>query len=495
MTHLLSRRPAPETATSEPPASGHQPAANRIVRGRIVSGRIVAATAHRVLLQLRGDRRTIALLLVVPSLLLVLTHQMFDSQPEFDRVALSLLGIFPFTTMFLVTSVSMLRERTSGTLERLLTTPMAKLDLLLGYGVAFAVAATAQAAVTCGTAYGLLGLYTPGSPWIVVTTAILGAVLGMALGLLSSAFATTEFQAVQFMPAIVMPQILLGGLFVAREQMADWLQRVSDVLPLTYSIDALHEVGRTSLLTDTLLRDLGVVAGTAFGALVLGAFTLRRRSGTLRSAARRALILVSLVGVAVGGVWTVHHLLGDRTYVTTDEARIDGDAIVLRAPATGTLVDWNAGQGSVVHKDDPVGRIEIRGGFGRPTRVIRAPADGTVVVDAGLEGDLVTAGTELAVAYDLSAVRVTAPIDETEISEVRVGQPVDVSVDGYPGITFTGRVQEIHSAAARQPSAEEATGRFRPTTQVVPVDIAILDRGDRTLVPGMSATVQIHRDR
>ena len=179
-----------------------------------MSGRIVVATAHRVLLQLRGDRRTIALLLVVPSLLLVLTHQMFDSRPEFDRVALSLLGIFPFTTMFLVTSVSMLRERTSGTLERLLTTPMAKLDLLLGYGVAFAVAATAQAGVTCGTAYGLLGLYTPGSPWIVVTTAILGAVLGMALGLLSSAFATSEFQAVQFMPAIVMPQILLGGLFV-----------------------------------------------------------------------------------------------------------------------------------------------------------------------------------------------------------------------------------------------------------------------------------------
>src|SRR5690242_15833384 len=165
-------------------------------------------------------------MLIVPSLLLVLTNQMFNSRPAFDRVALLLLGIFPFTTMFLITSMAMLRERTSGTLERLLTTPMAKLDLLLGYGIAFAVAATAQAGVTCATAYWLLGLYTPGSPWLVVGIAVLGAVLGMALGLLSSAFATSEFQAVQFMPAVVMPQILLAGLFVPRTQMAGWLQGI-----------------------------------------------------------------------------------------------------------------------------------------------------------------------------------------------------------------------------------------------------------------------------
>jgi ABC transporter DrrB family efflux protein len=494
MTHLLSRRPVSGRPVAGRPVS-HRPGPERLVRGRIVSGRIVIATARRVLAQLRGDRRTVALLLVVPSLLLVLTNQMFDAQPAFDRVALSLLGIFPFTTMYLVTSVSMLRERTSGTLERLLTTPMAKLDLLLGYGVAFAVAAAAQAAVTCGTAYWLLGLYTPGSPWLVVATAILGAVLGMALGLLSSAFATTEFQAVQFMPAIVMPQILLGGLFIPREEMADWLQTISNALPLTYSIDALSEVGRTSLLTDTLLRDLGVVAGTAFAALVLGAFTLRRRAGTLRPAARRALLVVPLVGVAVGGAWTATHLLGEQAYVTTDDARIDGDAIVLRAPATGTLIDWNAGQGSILRRDEPIGRIRINGGFGRPTQIIRAPGDGTVVVDSGFEGNLVTAGAELAVAYDLSAVRVTAPIDETAIGDVHVGQPVDIDVDAYPDVTFAGTVQEIHAAAARQPSAEETTGRFRPTTQVVPVDIAILDRAGYTLIPGMNATVRIRQER
>jgi ABC-2 type transport system permease protein len=460
----------------------------------VVSPRIVVATARRVLAQLRGDRRTVALLLVVPSLLLVLTNQMFDARPAFDRVALTLLGIFPFTTMYLVTSVSMLRERTSGTLERLLTTPMAKLDLLLGYAVAFAVAAAAQATVTCGTAYLLLGLYTPGSPWLVVVTALLGAVLGMALGLLSSAFATTEFQAVQFMPAIVMPQILLGGLFVPRDEMADWLQTISDALPLTYSIDALGEVGRTSLLTDTLLRDLTVIAGAAAGALVLGAFTLRRRTGTLRPAVRRALLVVPLVAVAAAGAWTAQHLLDGRAYVTTDDARIDGDPITLTAPATGTLVGWSAGQGSILSKDQPVGRIEITDGFLRPKQVVRAPADGTVVVDAGLDGNLVTAGTPLAVAYDLAAVRVTARIDETDVDDVRVGQPVDISIDAHPGRTLAGTVQEIHARAARQPSAEAAAGHFRPTTQVVPVDIAILDGGGLTLVPGMSVTVRIRRD-
>jgi multidrug resistance efflux pump len=265
--------------------------------------------------------------------------------------------------------------------------------------------------------------------------------------------------------------------------------------PLTYSIDALDEVGRTSLLTATLLRDLTVVAGAALSALVLGAFTLRRRSGTLRPAARRALLLVPLVGIAIGGAWTAQHLLRAEAYVTTDDARIEADPITVRAPATGTLIAWSAAQRSVLHEDQPIGRIEIAGGFQRPRLIIRAPADGTVVIDSGLEGSLVTAGTQLAVAYDLSAVRVTARIDETAIGDLHVGQPVDISIDGCPDRTVAGSVQMVRAAAAREPSAEETTGHFRPAAQVIPVDIAILDRDRCTLIPGMSATVRIRRDR
>jgi ABC-2 type transport system permease protein len=264
------------TATMDAPA---RPAATHL------SPRLTAATAARVLRQLRHDHRTIAMMLVLPSVLLGLLYLLwkdvptFPGQPSiFDRVGLTMLGILPFVVMFLVTSIAMLRERTSGTLERLLTTPLARMDLLLGYGAAFGIAAAVQALVTVTIATTVYGLDVTGSIWLVVLIAVLDAVLGVALGLLASAFARTEFQAVQFMPVIVLPQFFLCGLLVPTDQMAGWLQAVSDVLPLTYAVDALQEVGRSATATATLWRDLGVVAGVALLALSLAAATLRRRT-------------------------------------------------------------------------------------------------------------------------------------------------------------------------------------------------------------------------
>ncbi|MFG1923781.1 ABC transporter permease [Cryptosporangium sp. NPDC048952] len=243
-----------------------------------MSPRVTAATARRVLTQLLRDRRTVAMLLIVPSVLMVLLRYVFNSDQLFDRLAPALLGVFPFIIMFLVTSVAMLRERTSGTLERLLTTPLGKLDLLLGYGIAFALAAAVQAAVACATAYWLLGLETQGQVWLVVVIAVADAVLGMALGLWVSAFARTEFQAVQFMPAFVLPQLLLCGLFTPREAMAGWLEGISNVLPMSYAVDALTEVTANTDITGVLVRDIVIVGGAALVALSLAAATLRRRT-------------------------------------------------------------------------------------------------------------------------------------------------------------------------------------------------------------------------
>jgi ABC-2 type transport system permease protein len=212
----------------------------------------------------------------VPPVLLTLFRYVFDGQPEtFDRVGGPMVGIFPFISMFLVTSIAMLRERTSGTLERLMSMPLAKLDLLLGYGVAFALVAAVQASITSAVGFGLLGLDTEGAAGLVVAIAILDALLGMALGLFLSAFATTEFQAVQFMPAVVLPQLLLAGLLVPREQMAEPLEWISYLLPLTYAYDALAQV-TTEGTVDWL--DVGVVAGCVVLSLALGAATLRRRT-------------------------------------------------------------------------------------------------------------------------------------------------------------------------------------------------------------------------
>ena len=243
-----------------------------------MSPSITLATAARVLRQLRRDHRTLGLVLVVPPLLLTLFKYVFEGREEvFNRVGPPLVGIFPFILMFLITSIAMLRERTTGTLERLMSMPLAKLDLLLGYGLAFALVAAVQASVTAAVAFGLLGLETAGPVWLVVLLAVGNALLGMSLGLFLSAFARTEFQAVQFMPAFVLPQFFLAGLLVPREQMARVLEIASDFMPLTYAYDALARATADDL-DSRLAADVGVVSGCIVLALLLGATTLRRRT-------------------------------------------------------------------------------------------------------------------------------------------------------------------------------------------------------------------------
>ena len=239
---------------------------------------VTLATAGRVGAQLRRDHRTLALVLVVPPGLLALLDYVFSAQPQtMARVGPPLVGIVPLVMMFLITSIAMLRERTTGTLERLMSMPLAKLDLLAGYGLAFAGVAAVQAAVTGTVAFGLLGIETAGPAWAVVALAVTNAVLGTALGLFLSAFARTEFQAVQFMPAFAFPQLLLIGLFVPRPHLPTTLEKVSDFVPFTYAYEALAKVASNDIDT-RLWMDLGIVAGCIVLALLLGATTLRRRT-------------------------------------------------------------------------------------------------------------------------------------------------------------------------------------------------------------------------
>ena len=241
--------------------------------------RTATATAVRVLRQLRRDPRTIAMLLVVPSALLVLVRYSFDDRPMvFQRIGLPLIGVFPLVSMFLVASIAMLRERRSGTLERLMSLPATKLGLLLGYAAAFAVVASLQAAATLLVGVGALGLDVAGPLWLAVVVSIANATLGMAMGLSLSAFARTEFQAIQFMPAFVLPQFLLCGLLADRSEMARPLELISNVMPLTYAYDALRSVADRPGVGGAVVGDLCISVGMTLLALGAGAVTLRRRT-------------------------------------------------------------------------------------------------------------------------------------------------------------------------------------------------------------------------
>jgi ABC-2 type transport system permease protein len=250
-----------------------------------MKSRITFAVASRVLVQLRRDRRTLAMLLVLPCVILTLLWWMFRDTAGvgFSALGPPLLALIPFIVMFLVTSVTTLRERSSGTLERLLAMPTGKGDFLGGYALAFGLVAAVQSLLAVLLSVFVLGLDVTGPGWMLVVVAVADAVLGTAMGLFVSAFARTEFQAVQFMPVVVIPQLLLCGLFLPRDAMPPVLEAISDVLPLSYAVDAMTAVSTTTSngfggVDASVWSDLLVVLGFALAGLALGAATLRRRT-------------------------------------------------------------------------------------------------------------------------------------------------------------------------------------------------------------------------
>lgn len=221
----------------------------------------------------------------------------------------------------------------------------------------------------------------------------------------------------------------------------------------------------------------------------------------LKRSTRIALTVILLVAVIAGAGVAVSYFLNARNYVSTDNAQVDGDKIMIAAPTSGTLEDWRISQGSVVHQGEVVGRVKIINAFEQPLMSIRAPVDGTVAVDNGVVGTYVTTGTQLAVAYNLDHIYVTARVDDTDITPVRVGQAVNIDVDAYPNAHITGHVVTIQDGAAAQfslfpQSNTQGTGTFQKVTQVIPVKIGFdnleaLNNID--LVPGMNVTVHIHK--
>lgn len=233
-------------------------------------------SVRRVLTQLRHDPRTLALIVIAPCLLMTILRWIYSNHIQvFQSVAGSMLGVFPMLVMFLITSVATLRERTSGTLERLLISPLSKVEFILGYAVAFGITAFIQGFLVTTYAVEVLDLQVAESRLSLIWIAVMDALIGMAIGLLVSSFAQTEFQALQFMPAFLLPQLLISGLLVPRETMPRVLHDLSNVLPLSYAVDATKKVLQNS---GSVAQDSWILVAFIIGILMLGSLTLKRAS-------------------------------------------------------------------------------------------------------------------------------------------------------------------------------------------------------------------------
>ncbi|RTE48300.1 ABC transporter permease [Actinobaculum sp. 352] len=241
--------------------------------------RLTFSTANRVLHQIRHDLRTLAIVAVVPLVLVWLLYELFDGEePLVSRIELTMLAVLPLTLMFLLTAVATVHERSSGTLERLMASPIRRGDIVLGYAAAFGLLAVVQSTLMTGFCYWVLDMQLVGGLAFVLLLSLVTAMVGIALGLFASAVSRSEFQAVQLMPVFVIPQILLCGLFGSRDDMAGWLRALSNFMPASWSVEALDVVASSETLTGHYWTSLGVVAAFAAIALLLATMTLKRRT-------------------------------------------------------------------------------------------------------------------------------------------------------------------------------------------------------------------------
>lgn len=237
------------------------------------------AIAARVARQLRHDPRTLALVTFVPSILAWLVHQIFDGEePISSQVEMTLLAMFPLLLMFLLTAVATVRERSGGTLERLMAAPIHKVDVIGGYALAYGALAIVQTSLLTAVCYWGLDMQLKGGIVWMLLVSLATALLGIALGLLASAVSRSEFQAVQFMPVFIIPQLFLCGFFVPTAYLPGPLERIAAVLPMTHTVAALEEVRLQSAPGQGYWKALAVMLAWGIGALVVASLTMPRRT-------------------------------------------------------------------------------------------------------------------------------------------------------------------------------------------------------------------------
>jgi len=235
------------------------------------------AIAVRVVRQILRDRRSVALIVIAPLVVMSLVGFSFQDQPLIlNQAAPALVGVFALIFTFILTAVSFLRERSQGTLERLLVTPVGRADLLVGYLLGFLLFAGAQSVILLLFTVFAFDINYQGDLWQVFVVLMVLTVVGVNLGIFVSTFANNEFQVVQFIPILLAPQIFLSGVVLPVSQMPGYFQGLSKAFPLTYAIRALRNMMLRGEGMGANGFEIGLLAAFAVGLLIAAAATVRR---------------------------------------------------------------------------------------------------------------------------------------------------------------------------------------------------------------------------
>ena len=232
--------------------------------------------AGRVILQLLRDRRTMVLLVLVPLVIASIVGVSIPERQMLDYIAPAVLAVLILFFGFILTGISFLRERSQGTLERLMASPVSKLDVVGGYLLGFLLFAVLQTLILFFYLIYVLDVSFAGALWQIIVFEIIIGILAVCLGIFTSVFARNEFQMVQFIPLIILPQIFLCGLLWPVAQMPDYLQWIAKFLPLTYGVDGIRALMLNGQGLLDIGKEIGVLAGYAAGLMVLASLTLRR---------------------------------------------------------------------------------------------------------------------------------------------------------------------------------------------------------------------------
>ena len=241
--------------------------------------RYALTIAGRVIRQLLRDRRTIALIIVVPMVVMTLIGLSFPEGMVLDQIAPALLATMVLFFSFLLTGISFLRERSQGTMERLMASPVSRLDVVLGYLFGFFIFALAQTLIILLFTIYVLDVSYYGDLWQIFVFQIIIIAGAVNLGIFTSTFARNEFQMVQFIPLILFPQIFLCVVIWPVEQMPDYLQWIGKFMPLKYGVDGLRDIMLSGMSLIDVWFELLVLVGFAVVTSVLATLTLRRGVG------------------------------------------------------------------------------------------------------------------------------------------------------------------------------------------------------------------------